>query len=99
VVGELVVGEGQGKPSTVGQGAGTTPLINQIVAKKPEVLRAGWRHWLILRVAKDAQEIATLGAPAPTKKVVEVEEVVEHEVLVDDVWPIVVQDLIGDMLA
>jgi len=70
--------------------------VHEIITKK---LKTNWtqrRLGLRLRVAKDAQQVLILHGTGTLEKVVKVNEVVEHEILVDDVCPIFVNDLLDD---
>ena len=70
--------------------------VHKVIAKK---LKSNWVRrgfGLRLRVAKDAQQVFCLHRTGTFEKVIKVNEVIEHEILVDDVWPIFVNDFIDD---
>ena len=93
VAGQLIVGERERKATAVGQGADATVHVNQIAALESKFVGISWRHRMLLRIAKDAQEVSVSNASASTKEVVKVDEVVEHEFLCDDVLPVLVSNL------
>ncbi len=70
--------------------------VHEIITKK---LKANWTQrnsGFYHRIAEDAQQILVLHRASAFEKVVKVNEVVEHEILVNYVWPIFVNDPLDD---
>jgi len=70
--------------------------VHQVIAKKLESNRVQRGFGLRLRVAKDAQQVSCFYGTGTFEKVIKVNEVFEHEILVDDVWPVFVNDFLDD---
>ena len=92
-IGKLRIVEDVRKSTAVRERAGRSLDIDKVVSQEDEVRVICGCDRLGGRVAKDAQDVHGRGHRQLSHHEIKVNEEIEHEVFIDDMWPIVVADL------
>jgi len=94
VFGKFGIGKRFREPTAVGKCADAALDIDQIIAFEHEMKLADRRNGLCLGIPKYTEQIPVVHMDSALKKIFEVVKIIEHEIFIHDVRPILFNDLL-----